>query len=110
MPGAISKHCSLLLSSLLGGGLGGGGLGRGGLLASLGDDLNRFLDSKASLLAVDHNLEAFEVVKVGASGSLCELSGDGGLGPLGGEVHFLHGLKKGAGTGAMLDGDHHLGE
>lgn len=89
MPGAISfTHCSLLL----------------------GDDLNLLLDGEASLLSVDHNLEALEVGEVGASVSLCELLGNGGLGPLGGEVHFLGGLHEGASAGTTLNGDHHFGE
>ena len=100
------RHRSLL-SALLA--LGGGGLtfSSGRLL---GDSLNLLLDGEASLLAVDHNLEALDVGEVGAEASDGKFLGDGSLSPLGSEAGLLGGFDEGSSAGATLEGDLHSGQ
>ena len=76
----------------------------------LGDDLNLLFDGKRSLLSVDHDLEALEIGEVCAGGSLSELLGNGGSGPLGGEAFLLGSLDQSAGTAATLNVKLHSGE
>jgi len=76
----------------------------------LGDDLNLLFDGKRSLLSVDHDLEALEIGEVCAGGSLSELLGNGGSGPLGGEAFLLGSLDQSAGTAATLNVQLHSGE
>ena len=101
------RQCSLL-SALLA--LGGGGLTLSSSGGLLGDSLNLLLDGEASLLAVDHNLEALDVGEVGAKGSDGKLLGDGGLSPLGSEAGLLGGLDEGSSAGATLKRDLHSGQ
>jgi len=76
----------------------------------LGDHLHLLADGEGSLLSVDHNLEALEVGKVSAKASLGQFLGNGGRGPLGGEIDFLAGSEESAGTGSTRDGNLHSGE
>ena len=78
---------------------------KGSLL--LGDGLGGLSDGGRSALSVDHNLEALQVVQVGAGLSLGELHCEGGLGPLSGETSLLGGLEEGASAGATSDIDLH---
>ena len=78
---------------------------KGSLL--LGDDLGGLSDGGRSALSVDHDLEALEVVQVGAGLSLGELDCEGGLGPLSGETSLLGGFEEGASAGATSDIDLH---
>ena len=76
----------------------------------LGDDLNLLSDGKASLLPVDHDLEALEVGEVGTLSSLGELNGDGHGGPLVGELAFGDGLLEGSSAASTLNGYLELGQ
>lgn len=80
------------------------------LLLVLGDRLDLLSDGQASLLSVDHDLEALEVGQVGARLSLGELLGDGHGGPLVSERSLLDGPEKGARAGAALDRERQLGQ
>ena len=85
-------------------------LGWCSLLLALGHLLNLFLDGLASLLPVDHYLEALEVGKASTEASLGELLSNGSVSPLCSEIGFLRSLDKGAGTGATAKGNLHLGQ
>ena len=73
----------------------------------LGDDLS---DGKASLLPVDHDLEALEVGKVSTLSSLGELLGDGHGGPLFGELGCGNSLLEGSSAASTLNGYLELGQ
>ena len=76
----------------------------------LGDDLNLLSDGKASLLPVDHDLEALEVGEICTFLSLGELLSDGHGGPLFSEFGFGDGLFEGSSAGSTLNGDLQLGQ
>jgi hypothetical protein len=59
---------------------------------------------------VDHDLEALEVGEVGAEASLDQLLGNGGIGPLGGEIGFLASSDQGASASSFLNVKLHSGE
>ena len=80
------------------------------LLCALSDELDSLLDGLASLLPVDHYLEALEVGEVSSEASLGKLLGDGGLSPLRREIGLLCSPDKGSGTGATLKGNLHPGQ
>merc|ERR1711899_223828 len=70
----------------------------------LGDDLNLLSDGEASLLPVDHDLEALEVGEVSTLSSLGELLGDGHGGPLVSELACGNGLLEGSSAASTLNG------
>ena len=80
------------------------------LLLALCHELYLLLDGLASLLPVDHYLEALEVGKACSEASLGELLSNGSLSPLCSEIGFLRSLDKGAGTGATAKGNLHPGQ
>lgn len=76
----------------------------------LGDNLNLLADGEASLLLVNHDLEALQVSQVGTGGPLDKLLSDGSLLPLAREVRLLGNLEEGASASATLDINLHAGE
>ena len=76
----------------------------------LPDGLEGLLDSGAALLPVDHDLEALDVGKVGASSPLGELLGEGSGSPLALKLGSFGGLHEGAGAGAASDRELHPGK
>ena len=62
--------------------------------------LGQLADGMRSSLSVNHNLEAFEVVKFGAGFALSKSLGGGGSSPLLFQIEFLGDLKEGGGASA----------
>lgn len=76
----------------------------------LGDDLDLLSDGEASVLFVDHDLEALQVGQVGTGVPGGQLLSEGSGGPLLVQIGGLNSLSEGAGAGATLDANLHSGE
>ena len=76
----------------------------------LGNDLNLLSDSEASLLSVDHDLEALKVSEVLAFLTDGELLGNGGSSPLFVKLGFVRGLFESTSAASTLNIDLLSGE
>ena len=72
--------------------------------------LGKLADGVRSSLSVNHNLEAFEVVKFGAGFALSKSSGSGGGFPLLFQTELRSGLNEGGGTGTAGQRNSQAGE
>lgn len=81
-----------------------------GTVSLLDHFLGKLADGVRSSLSVNHNLEAFEVVKFGAGFALSKSSGRGGRLPLLFQIELLGDLNEGGGTGTAAQIHSQAGE